>query len=105
MNSGTTNTDLNDMLINFTDYVNDFYGNSDDVLYPMNHEKTGKRVTKTDILSAIYDYLHLINTVKNDDQYIIKYFFFIYCTVSRDSKYQYSTVTVINAGYTCMEIA
>ena len=44
MNSGTTNTDLNDMLIDFTDYVNDFYGNSDDVLYPMNHEKTGKRV-------------------------------------------------------------
>ena len=38
----------------------------DDVLYPMNHEKTGKRVTKTDILRAIYDYLHLINTVKND---------------------------------------
>ena len=66
MNSGTTNTDLNDMLINFTDYVNDFYGNSDDVLYPMNHEKTGKRVTKTDILSAIYDYLHLITTLKNE---------------------------------------
>ena len=66
MNSGTTNTDLNDMLIDFTDYVNDFYGNSDDVLYPMNHEKTGKRVTKTDITSATYDYIHLVNTLKND---------------------------------------
>ena len=66
MNSATTNTDLNDMLVDFTNYVNDFYGNSDDVLYPMNHEKTGKRVTKTDILSAIYDYLHLINTLEND---------------------------------------
>jgi len=66
MNSGTTNTDLNDMLVDFTNYVNDFYGNSDDVLYPMNHEKTGKRVTKSDILGAIHDYLHLINTVKNE---------------------------------------
>ena len=66
MNSGTTNTDLNDMLIDFTDYVNEFYGNSDDVLYPMNHEKTGKRVTKTDITSATYDYIHLVNTLKND---------------------------------------
>ena len=66
MNSGTTSTELNDMLTDFTNYVNAFYGDYDDVLYPMNHEKTGKRVTKTDILSAIYDYLHLINTVKND---------------------------------------
>ena len=66
MNSGTTNTDLNDMLVDFTNYVNAFYGDYDDVLYPMNHEKTGKRVTKTDILSAIYDYLHLITTLKND---------------------------------------
>ena len=66
MNSGTTSTELNDMLTDFTNYVNAFYGDYDDVLYPMNHEKTGKRVTKTDILSAIYDYLHLINTVKHE---------------------------------------
>ena len=46
MNSGTTNTDLNDMLVDFTNYVNAFYGDYDDVLYPMNHEKTGKKVTK-----------------------------------------------------------
>ena len=66
MNSGTTSTELNDMLVDFTNYVNAFYGDYDAVVYPMNHEKTGKRVTKTDILGAIYDYLHLINTVKND---------------------------------------
>ena len=66
MNSGTTSTELNDMLIEFTTYVNDFYGNSDDVLYPMNHMKTCKRVSKVDILGAIYDYLHEIN-VRNDD--------------------------------------
>ena len=66
MNSGTTNTDLNDMLVDFTNYVNAFYGDYDDVLYPMNHEKTGKRVTKSDILGAIHDYLHLINTVNNE---------------------------------------
>jgi len=52
MNSGTTNTDLNDMLVDFTNYVNAFYGDYDDVLYPMNHEKTGKRVTKSDILGV-----------------------------------------------------
>ena len=66
MNSGTTSTELNDMLTDFTNYVNAFYGDYDDVLYPMNREKTGKRVTKTDILSAIYDYLHLITTLKNE---------------------------------------
>ena len=66
MNSGTTSTELNDMLTDFTNYVNAFYADYDDVLYPMNHEKTGKRVTKTDILSAIYDYLNLITTLKND---------------------------------------
>ena len=55
MNSGQSSTKLNDMLIEFTNYVNDFYGNSDDVLYPMNHMETGNRVSKTDILGAIYD--------------------------------------------------
>ena len=56
------------MLIEFTNYVNDFYGNSDDVLYPMNHMKTGKRVSKVDILGAIYDYLHEI-TARNDEHF------------------------------------
>ena len=56
------------MLIEFTDYVNDFYGDVDDVLYPMNHMKTGKRVSKVDILGASYDYLHEI-TARNDDHF------------------------------------
>ena len=55
MNSGQSSTKLNDMLVEFTNYVNDFYGDVDDVLYPMNHMKTGKRVSKVDILGAIYD--------------------------------------------------
>ena len=66
MNSGQSSTKLNDMLVEFTNYVNDFYGDVDDVLYPMNHMETGKRVSKVDILGAIYDYLHEIN-VRNDD--------------------------------------
>ena len=66
MNSGHSSTKLNDMLVEFTDYVNDFYGDVDDVLYPMNHMKTGKRVSKIDILGAIYDYLNAIRVVNND---------------------------------------
>ena len=62
MNSGQSSTKLNDMLIEFTNYVNDFYGDVDDVLYPMNHMETGDRVSLKDILSATYDYLHEINT-------------------------------------------
>ena len=44
MNSGTTSTELNDMLTNFVDYVYSFYG-ADDALYPMG-------VTKSDIYGA-----------------------------------------------------
>ena len=66
MNSGQSSTKLNDMLVEFTNYVNDFYGDVDDVLYPMNHMETGKRVSKVDILGAIYDYLHEINTRNSD---------------------------------------
>ena len=50
------------MLTEFVDYVYSFYGDVVDVLYPMNHMETGKRGSKTDILGAIYDYLHEINT-------------------------------------------
>ena len=52
MNSGQSSTKLNDMLIEFTNYVNDFYGEVDDVLYPMNHMETGERLSLKDILSA-----------------------------------------------------
>ena len=54
MNSGHSTTKLNDMLVEFTNYVN--------------HMKTGKRVSKVDILGAIYDYLHEI-TARNDDHF------------------------------------
>ena len=52
MNSGQSSTQLNDMLVDFTNYVNDFYGDVDDVLYPMNHMETGKRVSKVDIFRS-----------------------------------------------------
>ena len=61
MNSGTSNTRLNDMLIEFTDYVWSFYG-ADDALYPMNG------LTRADLLSAIHDYLHMVNE-RNDEYF------------------------------------
>ena len=61
MNSGISNTRLNDMLVEFTDYVWSFYG-ADDALYPMNG------LTRADLLSAIYDYLHMVNE-RNDEHF------------------------------------
>ena len=61
MNSGTSNTRLSDMLIEFNEYVWSFYG-ADDALYPMNG------LTRKDLLSAIYDYLHMINE-RNDEHF------------------------------------
>jgi len=58
MNSGQSNTKLNDMLVEFTDYVYSFYG-APDALYPMG-------ATKADILGAIYDYLHAVRTLNNE---------------------------------------
>ena len=58
MNSGSSNTKLNDMLVEFTDYVYSFYG-APDALYPMG-------ATKADILGAIYDYLHAVRTLNNE---------------------------------------
>ena len=60
MNSGTTSTELNDMLTDFVDYVYSFYG-APDALYPMG-------VTKADILGATYDYLHAVNQI-NDEKF------------------------------------
>jgi len=60
MNSGTTSTELNDMLHNFVEYVYSFYG-ADDALYPMG-------VTKADIYGATYDYLNAV-TKLNDDRF------------------------------------
>ena len=54
MNSGTTSTELNDMLTNFVDYVDSFYG-VNDPLYPL--VKDGKPLSKVDILGATENYL------------------------------------------------
>ena len=68
MNSGTTSTELNDMLTDFVDYVYSFYGDKKEALYPLFNVDTDKQVDKTDILGAIYDYLHEI-TRRNDDHF------------------------------------
>ena len=49
MNSGTTSTELNDMLTDFVNYVDSFYGLNDPI-YPMTYKDTGLPLTKLDIL-------------------------------------------------------
>jgi len=66
MNFGTSNTILNDMLTDFVDYVYSFYGDKKEALYPLFNVETDKQVDKKDIISATYDYLHMINE-RNDD--------------------------------------
>ena len=56
MNSGTTSTELNDMLTNFVDYVDSFYGQNDP-LYPMMSRETKQPLTKFDIARATGYYL------------------------------------------------
>ena len=68
MNSGQSSTKLNDMLTEFVDYVYSFYGDKKEALYPLFNVDTDKQVDKTDILGAIYDYLHEI-TRRNDDHF------------------------------------
>ena len=68
MNSGTSNTRLSDMLDEFTDYVFSFYGDKKEALYPLFNVETDKQVDKQDILSAIYDYLHMISE-RNDEHF------------------------------------
>ena len=48
MNSGTTSTELNDMLTNFVNYVDSFYG-VNDPLYPMMSRETKQPLSKVDI--------------------------------------------------------
>ena len=57
MNSGTANTDLNDMLTEFVEYVDSFYG-VNDPLYPMINNETKKPLSKVDILGATEKYLN-----------------------------------------------
>ena len=56
MNSGTTSTELNDMLTEFVNYVDSFYG-VNDPLYPMINQETKQPLSKVDILGATENYL------------------------------------------------
>ena len=68
MNSGTSSTELNDMLTNFVEYVDSFYG-VNDPLYPMINNETKKPLSKLDIYGATERYLSLCADPKE-----------IYCT-------------------------
>ena len=65
MNSGTTSTELNDMLTNFVDYVDSFYGQNDPV-YPMKSIVGDLPLDKSAILDATYEYLSTISKRKSD---------------------------------------
>ena len=54
MNSGNSSTELNDMLTEFVNYVDSFYG-VNDPLYPL--VKDGQPLSKVDILGATEKYL------------------------------------------------
>ena len=56
MNSGTSSTELNDMLTDFVNYVDSFYGQNDP-LYPMMSQETKQPLTKFDIYRATEYYL------------------------------------------------
>ena len=58
MNSGTSSTELNDMLTDFVNYVDSFYGLNDPI-YPMTYKDTGLPLTKVDILGATEKYLSM----------------------------------------------
>ena len=67
MNSGTTSTELNDMLTNFVDYVDSFYGQNDP-LYPMMNVETKQPLSKVDILRATENYLSLCAYYEKQDK-------------------------------------
>ena len=66
MNSGQSNTRLNDMLTEFVDYVDSFYGQNDP-LYPMMSQETKQPLSKLDIYRATENYLSMCSddNVKN----------------------------------------
>ena len=64
MNSGTSSTELNDMLTNFVNYVDSFYGQNDP-LYPMMSKETKQPLTKFDILRATENYLSMCSDKTN----------------------------------------
>ena len=64
MNSGTSSTELNDMLTNFVNYVDSVYG-QDDPLYPMMSQETKQPLNKHDILCATENYLSMCSDESN----------------------------------------
>ena len=64
MNSGTSSTELNDMLTNFVNYVDSFYG-VNDPLYPMMSRETKQPLSKVDILGATENYLSMCSDETN----------------------------------------
>ena len=64
MNSGTSSTELNDMLTNFANYVDSFYG-VNDPLYPMINQETKQPLSKVDILGATENYLSMCSDESN----------------------------------------
>ena len=56
MNSGTTSTELNDILSNFVEYVDSFYG-VNDPLYPLINKENGQPLSQIDIYAATAFYL------------------------------------------------
>ena len=64
MNSGTPSTELNDMLTNFANYVDSFYG-VNDPLYPMINVQTKQPLCKVDILGATENYLSMCSDKSN----------------------------------------
>jgi len=67
MNSGTTSTELNDMLTDFVNYVDSFYG-VNDPLYPMINQETKQPLSKVDILGATEKYLSLCSYYEQQDK-------------------------------------
>ena len=64
MNSGTSSTELNDMLTEFVNYVDSFYGQNDP-LYPMMSQETKQPLTKLDIYRATENYLSMCSDDSN----------------------------------------
>ena len=67
MNSGTTSTELNDMLTDFVNYVDSFYG-VNAPLYPMMNQETKQPLSKVDILGATEKYLSLCAYYEKQDK-------------------------------------
>ena len=63
MNSGNSSTELNDMLTEFVNYVDSFYG-VNDPLYPL--IKDGQPLSKVDILGATEKYLSQCSDDSNE---------------------------------------